>query len=294
MKIKYPLLIDGGLSNVLEANGCDLNQKLWSAKFIDHYEEEIIKAHCEYLAAGAGCIITSSYQATIPGLIEAGYSQIEAAEIIRKTVSLAEKARASVNGEAFIAASIGPYGAYLSDGSEYSGNYDVSEELLYAFHLSRIEILQQSNCDFFACETIPSFMEAKIIAQILEKSSKPAWVSFSCRDNLHINDGTLISECAIYFAQHPNIFAIGLNCTNPEYVSSLIKEIKPHCGEKRIVVYPNSGELFNAADKSWQEPKNSLDFTEYTKNWLELGAGIIGGCCRIGPAQIADIRKKLF
>ncbi|MFC2131665.1 homocysteine S-methyltransferase [Bacteroidota bacterium] len=298
MKIKYPLLIDGGLSNELEKAGYNLNHKLWSAKLLDANPEAIIQVHLDYLNAGSQCITTSSYQATIPGFMEIGYARDTAEKLILKTVQLAEEAierfmKPDLDYKPMIAASIGPYGAYLADGSEYKGNYGITNEGLKDFHLSRIELLDKSNADFFACETIPSFQEAKVLAEILMGTKKPAWVSFSCKDELHINDGTPIEECAAFFTGHPKIFAIGVNCTAPKYISGLIKSIKARAGDKKIVVYPNSGEVYDAESKTWTGSSDVQQYAEMAKEWLELGADIIGGCCRIGTGHIKGISDVL-
>lgn len=295
MEIIYPLLIDGGLSNVLEQQGHDLNNKLWTASILDQDPESIVEVHLAYLMSGARCITTSSYQATIPGLLSAGFDPKKAEALIIRTVQLAEEAikRAKSAGlndhRPLIAASIGPYGAYLADGSEYRGNYGVSDDSLREFHLDRIRILDRSNADFFACETIPSYQEAKVLSGILEHTRKKAWVSFSCKDEQHINDGTKVEDCALLFSQHPNVFALGVNCTSPEHVSGLIEVLNSFCGRKKIVVYPNSGEAYNASSKTWLGISDPELFLEMAKEWIRLGADIIGGCCRIGPEHIKMI-----
>ena len=300
MKIKYPMLLDGGLSNELGKQGCNLNQKLWSAKMLETTPETIIKAHLAYLNAGAQCIITSSYQASIPGFMAIGYDRATAETYLLKSVQLAEAAikrfmTSGVNrAKPFIAASIGPYGAYLADGSEYHGNYGVSDKKLRAFHISRIRVLDCSNADFFACETIPSFQEAKVLAEILKETKKSAWMSFSCKDEHHLNDGTNIEECAAFFAKHPRVFAIGVNCTAPKYISGLIKSLKERSGTKKIVVYPNSGEAYNAESKTWVGLADPNLFAAMAKEWLELGSDILGGCCRIGPEHIKSIGEILI
>lgn len=173
MTIQYPLLIDGGLSNVLEQQGHNLNHRLWTAKLLEEDPESIIRAHYTYLEAGAQCITTSSYQAAMPGLTAAGYSSGKAEELLIRSVELAEKAvslamaKGSVDRRPLIAASIGPYGAYLADGSEYRANYTVSDETLLDFHWGRMRLLDRSNADLLACETIPSFQEAGVLSQIL-------------------------------------------------------------------------------------------------------------------------------
>jgi homocysteine S-methyltransferase len=299
MNIKYPLLLDGGLSNELEKEGYNLNHKLWTAKLLETNPEAIIQAHLAYLKAGAKCIITSSYQASIPGLMAAGYNQDTAEKMILETVRLAEIAihrfQEIINKELkpLIAASIGPYGAFLADGSEYHGNYGISNAKLRSFHLERIQLLDHSNADFLACETIPSLQEALVLAEILVETHKPSWLSFSCKDDLHLNDGSPIVECVAQLSRHSGIFALGVNCTAPKYISGLIKAIKANAGSKKIVVYPNSGEIFNAESKTWQSCSDPHLFAALTKEWLALGADILGGCCRIGPDHISTICTEM-
>ena len=295
--ITYPLLLDGGLSNELERQGCDLNQQLWSAKLLESNPEAIMLAHLSYLESGAGCIITSSYQATLPGFMAIGYDEHAASGLILKSVQLAAEARSrflSLNPQApkpLIAASIGPYGAYLADGSEYRGDYVVSDQELADFHQPRINLLDHSTADLLACETIPGFQEAKVLSAILENVKKPAWISFSCKDGQHISDGTPIEQCAAYFADHPTVFAIGVNCTPPKYVSALIRSIKTRSGNKKVVVYPNSGAVYDAESKTWSGLSDLSSCETMVKEWMGLGADIIGGCCGIGPKQIKAMGK---
>jgi len=300
MHIKYPLLIDGGLSNVLEKQGCDLNHQLWSARLLETNSEAIIQAHYTYLKSGAQCITTSSYQASVPGFMAIGHDRDTAEALIFKSTQLAETAIKRFMASGFndfkplIAASIGPYGAYLADGSEYHGNYGVSDKKLREFHLDRIRILDRSNIDFFACETIPSFQEAKVLAEIINQTNKSAWISFSCKDEHHINDGTKIEDCVSFFANHPKFFAIGVNCTPPKYISGLIKAIKSRSSNKKIVVYPNSGEVYNSESKTWLGLSDPNSFSMMAKEWIELGTDILGGCCRIGPDHIKSISHILI
>ena len=292
----YPLLIDGGLSNQLEKQGHDLNHKLWSAKLLESEPEAIIKAHLAYLEAGAQCITTASYQASIPGFMSIGYDMATTESLIKKSVHLAEKAikRFHTKGsKPVIAASVGPYGAYLADGSEYHGNYGISEETLREFHEHRIRLLDHSNADILACETIPSFKETIVLDSIIKDMNKQAWVSFSCKDEFHINDGTPIEDCVDILSDHPNIFAIGVNCTSPKYILGLVKTIKPRIKNKRIIVYPNSGDVYNAETKVWSELSPSEQFLNQAKEWINLGVDIIGGCCRIGPKEIKSLKNLI-
>lgn len=294
-KINYPLILDGGLSNVLEGFGCDLNHELWSAKLIIKHPELIIRAHLAYLNAGATCISSSGYQASTKGFMKAGFSHQEAKNLILKAVELAEEARSvylkNSDEIIYIAASMGPYGAILADGSEYHGTYDINEAALEEFHAERIQLLSKTNADFFAFETIPSLMEVRVLSRLYSSFIKPTWISFSCKDELHLNDGNKISEAADLLANKPNIFAIGVNCTSPKYISNIIDVLKKSAPEKKIIVYPNSGEVFHAKSKSWLGVSDPFSFEKMAGEWHEKGADIIGGCCRIGPDHIKRIKN---
>ena len=294
--IKYPLILDGGMSNVLEDQGCDLNHKLWSAKIIKTHPQAIVNCHLSYLEAGANCITTAGYQATVKGFMELGYGLTAAKQLVLRSVELAEKARSEfltnsiVKDSIYIAASMGPYGAYLADGSEYRGAYTISEKELASFHLEQIKILDASNADFLAFETIPSLVEIKALSGLLIDTVKPAWVSFSCKDDLYLNDGEKISEAAKILANHPSVFAIGVNCTAPKHITSIIQTLKNSAPDKRVIVYPNSGEVYLADSKSWQGISDPNLFQIMAKEWFESGADILGGCCRIGPDHIRKIK----
>jgi homocysteine S-methyltransferase len=297
MNIIYPLLLDGGLSNELERQGCDLNQKLWSANLLESNPEAIVRAHLTYLESGAQCIITSSYQASLLGFIAIGYDEVQASALILKSVQLAEEARSRFvlshphSIKPLIAASIGPYGAYLANGSEYRGDYNISDQELTDFHLSRVNLLDNSMADVLACETIPSFQEAQVLSEILRHCKKSAWISFSCKDGKHISDGTPIEKCAAFFAHHPTIFAVGVNCTSPKYISELLQSIKTKLVDKKIIAYPNSGAVYHADSKTWSGLSDLTACELMVKEWLNLGADIIGGCCGIGPEQINAMSK---
>lgn len=299
LEIQYPLLLDGGLSNALASQGCDLNHRLWSASLLEKNPEAIIQAHLAYLKAGAQCLITSSYQASIPGFLEAGYDQESAKKLLLKSIQLAAEAikrhhhLTSTSDKIWIAVSIGPYGAYLADGSEYRGDYGLTDQELYAFHQARIQILDQTSADFFACETIPSFQEARVLAEILKNTQHPAWVSFSCKDAAHLNDGTPLKKALALFARHPNVFALGVNCTHPKYISDIIPTVRKYAPEKRVIAYPNSGEAYHAETKTWQGISDPDAFAAMASEWISLGVDILGGCCRIGPEHIEKLKDKL-
>lgn len=295
----FPIVIlDGAMATELEGYGCNLNDRLWSAKVLMENPKLIKKVHLDYFRAGADCAITASYQATIEGYKERGLTEKEAIGLIIKSVQLAAEARdefwvelddKSKRPKPLVAASVGPYGAFLSDGSEYRGDYSVSEEGLIAFHKERIRVLVDAGADILACETIPCLAEAKAIVKVLKEFPDVyAWFSFSAKDELHISDGEKISNCAEWLDEQEQVAAIGINCSAPHIIESLIKEVKSKTG-KPVIVYPNSGEEYDSSSKTWGEGTSANQFTSNTRRWHEAGAQIIGGCCRTTPEDIADI-----
>lgn len=294
------IILDGALATELERKGCNINDSLWSAKVLAENPEVIKEVHYDYFKSGADCAITSSYQATVEGFIKRGFSDLEARKLIKKSVEIAVEARNEFWNNLddkesrpypLVAASVGPYGAYLADGSEYRGDYKITEEELMEFHRERIGILVQAGADILACETIPSFIEAKVIAKLLEEFKDTyCWISFSCKNNSQINDGTLISDCTKLLNNYEQIAAVGINCTAPKYVSSLISEIKNNT-KKPIVLYPNSGEEYDANLKVWNGCSEGKCYGEHAKVWYEDGARLIGGCCRTTPEDIKEIAK---
>jgi homocysteine S-methyltransferase len=181
----------------------------------------------------------------------------------------------------------------MHDGSEYTGDYKVGESALRDFHERRLKLLDESNADVLACETIPSLQEARVLHDLLLDVRLPAWVSFSCRNDERISDGSPLRHAAKLFREHPRVKALGINCTAPHLIESLIGEIKYGAPDKAIIVYPNSGETYQVEDNTWSGPVSSVDCAAEAKNWSNAGANIIGGCCRIGPRDIAALREQL-
>jgi len=294
------LLLDGGLATEIEAQGISIDSDLWSAELLRSNPGAIVDAHRAYLEAGAECIITASYQASRKSFEPAGISKSEADELIGSSVALANRAvsdylqeKPSAAKRPLIAASIGPYGAALHDGSEYTGIYDTDEAGLMDFHRDRLQLLDNSGADVLACETIPSIAEARALASLLRQVKTPAWVSFSCCDSTRISDGTPIREAASLFTSNKKVPAVGVNCTSPIHISSLICELKSAVPEKAIVVYPNSGETYRSADNSWHGTVTPLECAQAALAWAHDGASVIGGCCRMGPAHINSMKKML-
>ena len=192
-----------------------------------------------------------------------------------------------------VAISIGPYGAILHDGSEYTGSYAIADADLRAFHAQRLQLLDTTDADLFICETVPSGREAGILADLLDQVSKPAWVSFSCRDAGHLADGTPVATAAGHYRDHRNVLALGVNCVPPEIVLPLIAELKLAAPGKAIVVYPNSGEIYRSEDNSWHGTSTPLQCEQAAAEWIAAGANLVGGCCRIGPEQIATMSQTI-
>jgi homocysteine S-methyltransferase len=292
-------VLDGGLATQLEAHGHDLLTDLWSARLLLEQPEAIAKVHREYLTAGADCITSASYQATLPGFLAMGLSEQDAASTIGQAVRLAQATRDEFwNSNAatsrqrcpLVAASVGPYGAYLANGAEFTGDYDKTQEQLRSFHEQRWHLLAAESPDLMLCETIPSISEAKAIGDLANQSLEiDVWISFSCRDGKHISDGTPMVECARTIDRLDNVTAIGVNCTAPEFIADLIEEIRKGT-EKPIVVYPNSGETFNPTSRAWEGVAEVNSFTDLAKSWRDLGVHAVGGCCRTTPDHIRALR----
>lgn len=296
------LVLDGGLATHLEHLGCVLDGPLWSARMLAERPEMIVQAHLDFLRAGADCIITSSYQATLPGLATLGMTGRRGIEVLRASIRLACEARTAfleeeptVRGHEMpiVAASVGPYGAFLADGSEYSGRYEVEDSQLMAFHAERWEILATGGADLLVCETIPSAQEARVLLELsLAWAETPVWMSFSCRDSENLWDGTPFAEVIVACDRAPNVVAVGVNCTAPGFISPLIGLAKA-LTEKAILVYPNSGERYDPVTKSWSEGDGIGPWGDWATDWVNLGARGVGGCCRVGPCEIAQIRAAL-
>lgn len=296
------ILLDGAMATELERRGADLNDPLWSAKILLESPEMIRDVHLDYFRAGADVAITASYQATIEGYSRRGLNRPQAIELIQKSVHLAQEARAVFCAHApnpkppdspLIAASIGPYGAYLADGSEYRGDYGLTEEELIQFHRPRMAALIEARPDLLACETIPCLLEARALVRLLaEFPDTSAWFTFTARDEAHTSYGEPLADCAAFLDAFEQVAAIGINCTAPKYIPGLIREIRL-ATSKPVVVYPNSGETYDPTTKTWLGETDCNTFGEKAKTWYAAGARIIGGCCRTTPEHIQTIRKAI-
>lgn len=296
------IVLDGGLATEFEARGADLNHPLWSARLLTESPQLIEEVNFDYLMAGSDIVTTASYQATILGLVATGLTPPQAEAVIRKSVAIAQRTRDrfwsdSRNREGrmkpLVAASIGPYGAYLHDGSEYLGHYGLSCNQLKDFHRARLAILLECSPDLIAFESFPSQLEAEAIVELLKEFPKAvAWISFTCRNETSISEGTPFAAAVRAVNSSPQIQAVGVNCVAPRYVESLLK-IAADNTNKPLVAYPNSGECFDSSAGKWGEGSELGSIEASVLNWYGAGARLIGGCCRTTPDTIRAVRSAL-
>mgnify|MGYP000851898143 FL=1 len=288
-------VLDGGLATALEARGHSLADELWSARLLQDDPEAIAFAHRSYLEAGADCLTTSSYQASYGGFAAAGIERAEATALLLRSTELArrtvEAREPGTRSTPLVAASIGPYAAYLADGSEYTGRYEASLAEIDAFHRERWETLATSTPDLMACETIPNETEAEALLNVLSGDDRHwAWFSFCCRDGGHLWDGTPIEQVATACDQVARVAAVGVNCTAPRLVPELVERLRS-VTDLPIIVYPNSGERYEATTRSWHGTDEA--WMASVEASIQAGANIVGGCCRIGPREIAELRQRV-
>lgn len=299
----HPLVVlDGAMGTELQARGCDVRDPLWSARVLIEAPDLIRQVHADYFTAGADVATTASYQATFEGFGRRGFSHGQAADLMRRSVQLAVEARDAFwsdpanrvgRSRPLVAASVGPYGAYLADGSEYRGDYGLSEDELVAFHRERFGVLASSGADLLACETIPCLDEARALLRLLdEHPGVYAWISFSARDGMHTNHGERIGDCAALAGAHPQVAAVGVNCTAPEFIPELVAAM---CAAtpKPILAYPNTGEAYDPVSKTWIDGGACDSFAAQADTWVASGARVIGGCCRTTPAHIRALNDLL-
>ncbi len=293
-----PILLDGGLATQLEAQGNDLSDKLWSARLLVEAPGEIVAAHLAFYRAGARVATTASYQATFEGFAARGLDRTMAEGLLRRSVELAADARdrataGGVDAALFIAASIGPYGAMLADGSEYRGDYGRTVTSCATSTGTASASLASTDADVLAVETIPEVAEAEAVAQLLgELPGTAAWVAFTCADGSRLRSGAPIEEGVAAVADAPGVIAVGVNCTAPEHVEELIGRIRA-ATPRPVAVYPNSGEGWDATARRWTAGASGRVDGAVATRWRSAGARLVGGCCRVGPSQITAMGEAL-
>jgi homocysteine S-methyltransferase len=287
-------VLDGGLASELEYRGARIDTPLWSAQVLEDEPEKLREVHRAYIAAGAQCIATCSYQVSRMGYIEAGLTAGQADAALLRSVKIAREVVAEFpDRRVLVAGSLGPYGAARHNGGEYSGEYECSYQDLVRFHRERIEIFADAKGaqapDLLAFETFPSLEEVRAVGEALaEWPELRAWFSFSCRDERHVSHGERLSGCAALAASFPQTVAIGVNCVPPKSIPGLIQELLA-ASDKPVMVYPNSGEGWDTANRCWTGVSDPNEFGVLAANWFDAGAQIVGGCCRTRPEHIREV-----
>ncbi|MET7362124.1 homocysteine S-methyltransferase [Streptomyces sp. NPDC005562] len=284
-----PLVLDGGLSNQLEAAGHDLSDALWSARLLADEPAAVEAAHRAYYEAGAEVAVTASYQATYEGFARHGIDAGRTRELLSLSVELARRAGAGPGREVWVAASAGPYGAMLADGSEYRGRYGLSVDALERFHRPRLETLAAAGPDVLALETVPDTDEARALLRAVRGLGVPAWLSYSVAGD-RTRAGQPLREAFALAADADEVVAVGVNCCSPQDAGPAVALAARITG-KPVVVYPNSGETWDAMTRSWRGPTRFS--AGQAQAWRAAGARLIGGCCRVGPTTIAEVAREL-
>ncbi len=279
------VLLDGGLATELERRGHDLSSRLWSARLLVDDPAAIREVHAAYFAAGAEVATTASYQVSFAEFARDG---VDAAGVLRRSVDLAVQAR-DAHGRGWVAASVGPYGAVLADGSEYRGDYGLSVAQLRDFHRPRLEVLADTEADVLAVETLPCAAEVEAVLAELDDLGKPAWLSVTCAAG-RTRAGEPLADVFAAARNCAPVFAVGVNCLDPDEVAAALTLAAAHSGKPGIA-YPNSGQAWDATARCWTGPAgfNAAD----ARAWVAAGARLVGGCCRVGPEEITALSREV-
>ena len=290
---KGPWPIDGGLSGELEKRGHDLSDKLWSARLLRDAPEAIAQVHQDYVNSGGRVLITASYQASRMGFVATGMTADQADDLMRLSISLAKDVAAKAPEKVWVAASVGPYGAVLGGGQEYVGNYGVAHVDLVKFHRERIAVLASAKPDLFACETIPDLDEVRALVEVLaDYPDIPAWITMSAQDGNSTCAGQGIGHLAEIVSKTPSVVAVGVNCTKPEFVTSLLRQLATKTSLP-LVVYPNAGRVWDGLNMCWIGEGHDKLPKQIVSEWVKAGAKLIGGCCGLGPDAITQLDSDL-
>jgi homocysteine S-methyltransferase len=288
------VVLDGGFATQLERRGLDLSDALWSARLLLDDPDEVRDTHLAFYRAGAQVATTASYQASFDGFARHGLSREESVALMRRSVTLAREAALLADRPGLlVAASVGPYGAVLADGSEYRGDYGVSDAALRSFQLPRAEVLASAGADLLAIETVPSEQEVAVLLGVLSElpSRTHAWLSLTCADGSTTRAGEDVDRVFGLARGHDQVVAVGVNCTAPQYVEELVTRAAAASG-KPAIAYPNSGESWDAVAHQWGGGGAGLD-VDAAGRWVAAGAQYVGGCCRVNSVDIARLAAVL-
>lgn len=292
------ILIDSSMSTGLEERGLKLNSNLWTAAALESHEDLIVDVHKKYFDAGSSMTTTNTYQASVPGLVKAGYSEDQAIALIKKAVELADRGRnESTNpNPKWLLGGVGPYGAFLANGSEYTGDYSLTNEEYIAFHEGRIKATVEAGIDVLILETFPNINELKAVTEYTKQFDIPVIVAASLRDESHLADGSSLIEVAAFLESQEHVIAYGLNCTKPQLVTPALKVLKQsNPAHKPFIAFPNSGATYNPEIKEWNHDDLSFEeFDELIAQWFNLDLKFVGGCCCMTESQEQHIHDKFF
>lgn len=288
-----PWPIDGGLSGELEKRDHDLSDKLWSARLLRDAPEAIAQVHQDYVNSGGRVLITASYQASRRGFMATGMTSDQADDLMRLSISLAKDVAEKAPEKVWVAASVGPYGAVLGGGQEYVGNYGVAHVDLVQFHRERIAVLASAKPDLLACETIPDLDEVRALVEVLtDYPDIPAWITMSAQDGNSTCAGQGIGHLAELVSKTPSVVAVGVNCTKPEFVTSLFRQLAMK-SQLPLIVYPNAGRVWDGLNMCWIGEGHDKLPKQIVSEWVKAGAKLIGGCCGLGPDAITQLDLDL-
>lgn len=286
------VILDGGLGTELERRGHRELGRLWSSALVKTNPTALREVHREFLLAGANVIATATYQAAMPTLLDCGHDRESATLVLRDAVALALGERDAHAPDALVAASIGPFGAHLADGSEYTGRHSMTVDELFDFQSARWHILAESAADIIACETMPSLPDVLACARLLRETPwLRAWISLMCGDADHLADGTSLAEVLAILNDVPNLAAVGANCIPPKLAPAIMDTFR-HATSLPLIVYPNASNTWNTEAGSPAEELSPEEFAAESQMWRSHGASIVGGCCKTTPAHIRALSER--
>ncbi|MDW4185283.1 MAG: homocysteine S-methyltransferase [Staphylococcus saprophyticus] len=292
LKAQSPLVLDGGLATTLEQAGCSLKTSLWSSEVLKNNPTQIKQAHQAFTDVGADILLTSTYQASYQTFSDIGVKATEIDQLYNTAVNQIMEATTDTQ---VIVGSLGPYGAYLSDGSEYTGAYDLSKEDYFQFHKTRIEALVKRGINDFVFETVPNFEEIKAIVEYIvpHYTNQTFWLSVTVNEDGDLSDDTEFEKLCAYIKQYAErIPVFGINCSSVAGINKAISKGLKNVPQT-IALYPNGGAQYNAVEKEWESVGNQGLIVEQIPDWLDQGVKIVGGCCQTTPENIKSIKEAI-
>ena len=283
------VILDGGFGTTVEQFGYDVKHELWSSNLIQSNPEAVYKVHKAFVDSGAEIILTNTYQASVQSFLNIGIDRATACTYLATAVELATRA---AGNRAIVAGSLGPYGAMLGNGSEYTGHYEETEADYIQYHKERLDILIEAGISVFAFETIPNIEEIKAVRTLLlDYPSIETWISVTLKDHDHLSDGTPLEAVIEVVNEIENVLAFGVNCTSVNVIDAAVDKLIT-LSAKPLILYPNSGRQYDAVHKVWID-REDASLVEAAPRWKEKGVKIIGGCCQVGPGEIKELGTVL-